>query len=136
MPIVQHHKTIATINGYGDFETVSGGALNQTMVDHYEAGSNSPTKLPGTYSLSDMSLTRAYDPIRDKILINAHRAVADSGVGLPCVVVKKYLGPFGAIQDVESYRGYFMSAIPPDGQAGDASPGMITVNVAIEAKLT
>lgn len=137
MPLdpIQQFGVTATLGEFGEFEKVSGGNSTTTFTPHYEAGSRSPSQVPGTHEYSDIVLERAYRPDRDAALRNWDAAFkAGFEVGRVCTKL------------VKNYQGFVVDTIVwpncepvsvefPDGEAGGNAIAMIRVTLKVSSSI-
>lgn len=132
MSVILRSGIVATLGEFGDFEENTGGEKDATVTDYYPAGANSPLKLFGPFTTTDIQLSRAYDPSRDEALIDWVERYLQ-GKERPRTITVTAKNAQGVIEKSRSYGTTKPKAIKfPDGKAGDGTPAMVTVTLAVE----
>lgn len=133
-PVLKHQIT-ASLGEFGEFEQVSGGELDITNTDYYQAGARSPARIPGTYMYSDIVLSRAHDPNRDGAVVdwvNRYNAGLETGRQ----VIKITRNHIGFVIDQTTYAVCKPKGLKfPDGASGDNAVTDIQLTLAVEALL-
>ena len=130
---IQAHQILATWGEFGDWEKITGGEKSQNQTDYTEAGKKSPIKLAGTFAVSDVTLERIYDPVREAPIIEYINKFM-LGKETSRVITKKYLNS----QMIPSGRtSTYINCQPksymlPDGEAGGNNPAMFRVVLGVE----
>ncbi len=126
----------AEIIGFeGTFDSVQGGELQSNIVDHYPGGSRTPEKLQGTYTYSDIVLTREWKPLQDRPVLEwAKRSVVD-GIYDPKTLVKYTRNEQGIIIDKKSYQVKPRGTKTPDGKSGDDGIAEFMITLAVIREL-
>jgi len=123
---------VATLGEFGDFEENTGGEKDAAVTDYYPAGSLSPLKLFGPVTITDIQLSRAYDPSQDESLIDWVNAYL-SGKATPRSITVVAKNGQGVVEKSRNYSTCKPKGIKfPDGKAGDGTPAMISVTLAVE----
>jgi hypothetical protein len=132
MSVILRSGIVATLGEFGDFEENTGGEKDAAVTDYYPAGANSPQKLFGPVTVTDITLTRAYDPTRDEPLVDwVERYLA--GKDRPRAITVVARNAQGVVEKSRNYATCKPKGIkPPDGKSGDGSPAMISVTLAVE----
>lgn len=134
-PPILHARIIASYGEFGNFEKMSGGDFVQINTDHHEAGARSPIKVSGTYSYTDIVISRGFKiATGTDLALLTHMKAVEAGLELPRTVVKQYLGPLGVPLLVETYVCKTGTFKTPDAGSGDNSVGMIEITLAVERK--
>jgi hypothetical protein len=133
MPVIQHYQIVATLAEFEDFDSFSGGEFDIAQTDYTPAGRKAPIKLPGTHSFTDVTLSRAFDPTRDRKLIDwFNRYQAGQETHRSCVV--KFYSAQGVIIDSMTYPICKPQKITtPNGKSGDNTPAEISITLSVEA---
>lgn len=137
MPLdpVQQFLITGELAEFGAFERISGGNPTTQFTAHYEAGSRSPSQVPGTHEYADLVLERAYRPDRDAALRNWDNAYrAGFEVGRTCTkLVRNYQN---IVVDTITYPNCEpVSVEMPDGQAGSSELAMVRVTLKVSERL-
>lgn len=131
--VKQKWQVVATLGEFGDFEEKTGGDLESTITPYYPAGAKTPEKLEGTHDVTDLVLTRAYDPARDAKLIDWVKKALRTGKDNTRNCVVKYLNSFGVVERTETYGTSKVKTLKtPEGKSGDSSPSMLVLTLAVE----
>ncbi len=133
--ILTHSQIVVTVSEFGDFEQATGGDIKVNVTPYFEAGSKVPRKITSTGDQSDLVVTRAYRPGRDRDLIEWVAHVRDGTDTAPRTAVKKYLNALGVVVDSQTYLVRAIDVKTPDSKAGDTAIAEIQVTLAVEAVL-
>lgn len=119
----------------GAFDKVQGGECQQNITDYIPGGERSARKLPGTYSYADITLARAYDPMRDRAVIEWAKAKIVGGLSEPRTLVKYTRNAQGFIEGKQSYQVVARNYKTPDGVAGDDGVAEFSIVLSVEREL-
>lgn len=132
MAIIIRSAVVPTLAEFGDWESWDGGELDIQTTDHYPAGSNTPDKLQGPHTVTDVTLTRAYDPTRDD-------AVEDwfikytAGKERPRPLTINYKNQQGVIVKTKSFGVCKPKNVArPNGKAGDGAPSEFKIVLSVQ----
>ena len=118
---------VATLGEFGDFDEYNGGAVQIAHTDYTAAGRKAPEKLTGTHSLTDITLTRAFDPKRDNALkdwFNKYQQGKETGRA----VTVKHRNSQGVVINTDTYPDCRpLTYTPAPGKSGDNSVADITI---------
>jgi hypothetical protein len=132
---IQKFLVVGEIDGFGKFDTISGGDPVTAYTNYFEGGERTPSHVPSTTEYSDITLERAWEPSRDGALVTWH-AKFMQGVEQPRNVTKKTKNFLGAVVRTETYAECQpVSVITPDGQAGSNEIAMVRVTLKVTRKL-
>jgi hypothetical protein len=110
----------------------TGGELNQVVVDYFAAGRNSPQKLAGVHSHGDVTLTRAYEPQRDRPVKEWVQAFAD-GRATSRSLTFRFKNAQKQVIDTLTFPVVVpVTWTPPEGAAGDSEVSNMTLVVAVQ----
>lgn len=133
MAVIQGWQVVASLAEFGDFDDITGGEKSQNQTDYTPAGSRTATKLEGTYAVGDITLSRAFDPVRDLPVVDYFNKYM-RGKEQPRTIVKKYLDAQGV--DTGRRTSYSpckpKSVKVPDGKSGDNAPAMFSITFGVE----
>ena len=132
MPYILRSGVVATLGEFGDFEEHTGGERDAVVTDHYPAGANSPIKLFGPITITDVVLNRAYDPTRD-VALEQWVELYQRGLEQPRSITVVYRNAQGIILKSRAYTICKPKGIKyPEGKSGDGTPTMISVTCVVE----
>lgn len=132
---IQKFLVVGEIDGFGRFDTVSGGDPVTNFTEYFEGGARTAEHVPSTTSYSDITLERAWDPTRDAALVAWHNSFMQ-GLEAPRNVTKNTLNFLGAVVRSETYAECKpVSVLTPDGAAGSTEIAMVRVTLKVTRKL-
>lgn len=135
MPFAQNSDIFAVMGEFGTFDTITGGELTQNTTEYTPGGLRTALKLPGTYTYSDITLTRVWDPLRDGSLVDWAKRNMRDGIPEPRQVTKMTKTQQGIIQDFKTYLVIPKALKTPDGKNGDNTMAEISITLAVEQEL-
>ncbi len=136
MPFAQVADVFGTLGEFGLFDSITGGELSGNTIPYTPGGSRTAIQLPAAaYSYSDIVMTRAWEPLRDRRLVDwAKRNIRD-GVPEPRQVVKITKTAQGVVQDFKTYLVVPKAIKTPDGKAGDSAMAEVSITLAVQQEL-
>src|SRR3990167_697197 len=115
---IQSWQVVPTLAEFGDFDTFGGGELQIQYTDYIPAGQTSPRKLPGTHTYSQITLSRGYDPRRDRAIEDWYLKFKN-GVEQPRTLTLKFLNAQKIVEDTRTYPVAKPASMKlPDGKSG------------------
>jgi len=119
----------------GSFDSITGGECQENVTDYIAGGERQARKIKGTFSYTDIVLSRAWDPLRDRQVIEwAKRNIVD-GVNDSRTVIKYTRNAQGIIEGKSSFQVVPKSYKTPDGKAGDDGLAEFMITLAVEKEL-
>lgn len=126
----------AELIGFPDsFDSFTGGECTSNVTDYVPGGQRTARKIRGTYSYSDITLTRAWDAIRDRAVIEWAKKNIVGGIPDPRTVVKYTRNQQGIIEGKQSYQVVPKAYKTPDGKSGDDGLAEFSITLAVEREL-
>ena len=133
MPQTLQWQVVATLGEFGQWDSISGGGISITHTDYTPAGERSPRKLPATFTIGDITLSRAYVPERDNE-VNAWVLRYKEGLDAGRVIIICLLNDQKVVVQTRTYAlGKPMSLEFPEGMSGGAGLAEIKLGLACEA---
>lgn len=129
MPILRSN-IVASLAEFGKFEEIDGGELDIQENDYYPAGAQTPDKLLGPHTYTDITLQRGYDPRADDPIEDWVKAYK-LGKELPRTLTITSSNAQGVIVKTRSYEAKPKGYAPPGGKAGDGSVGMMRLVLSV-----
>lgn len=132
MPPVIRSNVVATLAEFGDFESFDGGELDIQTTDWFPPGANTPVKLQGPHTLTDVTLTRVYDPPRDEALFDWF-SLAARGMVTPRTLTVLYKNQMGIVQRERTFPVVMpKNIVAPGGKSGDGAPTELRVVLSVQ----
>ncbi len=125
----------AEVPGFGIFDKCQGGECQENVTDYIAGGERSARKLKGTFSYADIVLQRAWDPLRDRSVIDWAKRNIVQGIPESKIVIKYTKNALGIVEGQSSYRVVPKAYKTPDGVAGDDGIAEFSITLSVEAEL-
>ena len=135
MPTALNSYVFAEMAPYGIFDKIQGGECQENVTDYIPGGERSARKIKGTYSYADVTLTRAWDFLRDRAVIEWAKRNIVQGIPEAKVVVKYTKDASGVILGQQSYQVVPKAYHTPDGMSGDDGIAEFSITLAVEREL-
>lgn len=123
---------VPSLGEFGDFDAWDGGALQIQHTDYIASGQRSPEKVSSTHSFSPITLTRAYDPVRDRALeewVGRYK----EGLEGPRTFIVKFQNQQKIVQDTRTFPVAKPSELQlPPGQSGDGAIANLRLTLEVE----
>lgn len=128
---------LVTLNVEGEdtgvWDKMSGGAVESEEVKYRPGGMGKQRSLGGPKSVTNITLTRLEDPVRDANELPWLMQVAGDA---DCVVTKQKLDKSGiAIGRPMVYTGKLLNVTPPDHDSESSDPAMIELEISTDGEV-